>query len=126
MKTHSLAKALKSLAKILEAGPNVELSKLDALHKDSQTTDPKSVALNLKTLVSLSRINKQEWITLIDDYGFDIQFNQRDSARNIMGKLLTYLDSNPEAMDVLKKKSGDNKKKPSALTTALDILLEDI
>jgi len=43
-----------------------------------------------------------------------------------MGKLLNYLDANPEAVDTLKRKAKETSQAPSALSRALDILLEDL
>jgi len=64
----------------------------------------KQVAINLRTLHSLSKINKQDWLKLINEYGFDLNIEPRDSSRNIIGKLLSYLDANPQAIDTLKRK----------------------
>jgi hypothetical protein len=126
MKTHSLAKALRSLAALLEIGPNVELTKLQLGNESISNIDEKQVAVNLKTLFSLSKISRKEWIDLVSGFGFPLEIKPRDSARNIIGKLLSYLDSNPEAVEVLKKKSRENRSQPSALVEALDVLLGDI
>jgi hypothetical protein len=123
VKTHSLANALRSLADALEAQPNMEISELGTVFGSRRNLDPREVAVNLRTLHALSKIGKQEWVKLIEEYGFEIEFNARDSSRNILGKLLNYLDSNPEALDALKRKAKDGSDKPSALRQALDILL---
>jgi hypothetical protein len=126
MKTHNLAKALRELANVLESGPNVLLSNLSSLHKQTGGIDSETVAVNLRTLLALSRISKKEWVNLINEYGFKIRLNPRDSARDIIGKLFRHLDSHPEAVDLLKKKSQETGKEPSALIKALDVLLEDV
>ena len=126
MKAHAIAKALRKLASVLEAGPNVNISNLRPLEQKKRAVDPKQVALSLTTLVSLSRISKQEWVDLIKGYQFEINLGPRDSARDIIGKLLRYLDKHPEAIDFLKKKAHEDGKEPSALSRAFDILLEDI
>jgi hypothetical protein len=126
MKTHSLAKALRSLADLLEIGPNVELTNLRLGNDNISKLDEKQVAVNLKTLFSLSKISRKEWINLISGFGFTLDITPRDSSRNIIGKLLSYLDSNPEAVELLKKKSRENRTQPSALVEALDVLLGDI
>lgn len=124
MKTHQLAKALRTLSTILEQGPNINIEKFNALKKNG--LDNREVAVNLKTLHSLSKINKQDWIKLIDDFGFNIDIQQRDSSRNIIGKILNYIDANPSAIDTLKLKAKESPSSPSALNKALDILLKDL
>ena len=126
MKTHSFAKALRLLANVLEASPNMEVSELTTALGVRSEIDTRQVAINLKTLHSLSKIKKREWIKLIQDYGFKIDIKYRDSSRNIIGKLLNYLDANPNAIDTLKKKAKETSEKSSALSRALDILLEDL
>ncbi|MBW1795348.1 MAG: hypothetical protein JRJ38_13120 [Deltaproteobacteria bacterium] len=126
MKTHSLAKALRKLSGILESYPNTELSNFGRLFEKELLLDKRQVAVSLKNLFSLSKISRKEWINLIDDYGFIIDIKPRDSARNIIGKLFNYLETHPEAIDILKRKSRESDGKPSALVQALDILLEDI
>ena len=126
MKTHALARVLKTLAVIFESGPNVEISDLGSTITDRSRLDARQVALNLNTLHSLSKINKREWTRLINEYGFRIDIQARDSSRNIIGKLLSYLDANPEAIDTLKRKAKESPDGPSALNKALDILLKDL
>ena len=124
MKTHSVAKALRLLADILEGRPDSDISELGKLFGQSSELDTRQVAVNLKTLHSLSKIGRKEWLKLIADYGFQIDVKPRDSSRNIMGKILNYLDANPEAVDTLKRKAKETFEKPSALSRALDILLQ--
>lgn len=126
MKTHSLAKTLRTLADILESYPNAELSDMSSPFWISGALNKKQVAVNLKTLHSLSKIKKKEWVELIRDYGFNIEIKLRDSSRNIIGKLLNYIDANPNAINTLKRKAQETREEPSALTQALDTLLEDL
>jgi len=126
MKTHPLAKALRLLADILESHPNTEMSNLGKVIGLTNGLDKRRVAVNLKTLHSLSKIRKKEWMKLTEDYGFNIDIKPRDSSRNILGKLLNYLDANPNAIDTLKRKAQESSEGPSALNQALDILLEDL
>lgn len=126
MKTHSLVKALRLLADALEAYPNTEVSELGNVWGVRSESYTRQVAINLKTLHALSKIKKGDWVKLIRDYGFEIDIKARDSSRNIMGKLLNYLDANPEAVDTLKRKAKETPERPSALSRALDILLEDL
>ncbi|RJQ67305.1 MAG: hypothetical protein C4519_24220 [Desulfobacteraceae bacterium] len=126
MKTHAFAKALRQLAHVLESGPNVDIANLQFQDQTQKTIDPKEVALSLTTLISLSRISKQEWVDLINNYKFSINLGPRDSARDIIGKLLRYLDKHPEAIDMLKKKAHEGNKEPTALSRALDVLLDGV
>ena len=126
MKIHYLAKSLKEFADILYQLPDKEISELSNYFKLPNELDTRQVALNLKTLHALSKIKKQEWIKVINDYNFDIVIEARDSARNIIGKILNYLDANPSAIDTLKRKAKETKGKQSALSQALDILLTDL
>ena len=124
MKTHSLARALRQLADALEAGPNIEMSKKLRLGQ-LELPDSDSVAVNLETLMALSRISKTEWLKLIRDYGFEIDVRPRDASRDILGRLLAYLDSHPEAIATLRRRAHSEERGPSALTQALDVLLKD-
>lgn len=126
MKTHSIAKALRSLADLLESNPNIELGNVRFENENFHEFNKKQVAVNLKTLFSLSKISRKEWIDIISTFGFPLEINNRDSSRNIIGKLLSYLDSHPEAVEVLKKHSRNNRPQQSALAEALDMLLGDI
>ncbi len=128
MKSHELAVALNQLAKLLKSGPNIEIGKLNMFGDLTSTSRPEKgqIAVGLSTLLALSKFNKQEWINVINEYGFDISLNPRDSARDVLGKLLRYLEKNPNARrkirDEAKKKQADSS---PALEKALSILLCD-
>lgn len=126
MKTHSLAKALRILADVLEASDNTDVSNLSTIVDVRKEQHSKQVAINLKTLHSLSKISKKEWVQLIQDFNFEIEVKPRDSSRDIIGKVLKYLDNNPGALGLLKNKSKNTLGEPSPLRQALDILLEDV
>ncbi len=126
MKTHNLAKILRKFADALESGPNISLSDLSSLLQPPSDIDSATMAVNIRTLLALSRINKKEWVNLIHEYDYDIKLSPRDSARDVIGKLFRFLESHPEAIDLLRKKSQEKGKKPSALSKALDVLLEDV
>lgn len=125
MKSHSLANALRTLADILEQGPNTEISNIQMLNKNENLSS-EQIAVNLSTLAALSKIKKFQWVEFINNYNFDIPINTRDSSRNIIGKLLTYLDKHPEAVNLIKRRSFSTKSGSSALSKAFDILLDDI
>src|SRR5208283_4315788 len=101
MKSHELAQALTTLARLLKSGPNVELSQLKVREVfDSHSN--RDLALNLSTLVSLSSVDKQKWMELIRENGFPIEIRPRDGSRDILGKLCAYLESNLQAQEQLK------------------------
>ena len=127
MKTHELAKALRQLAKILETSPNIEFNESTNLSiGESSAMGTSSIAVNIHTLHTLSKIEKRQWIAFVEEFKFPINIDNRDSSRNIMGKILSFLDANPSAVNLIKNKSKASKSAPpSALTQALDILLRD-
>jgi len=126
MKTHSLAKALRTFADILEAAPNTDISKFDLSSKKVKHVKTAEVTVNLRTLFSLSKISKKGWTELINDCDFPIDVDTKDSSRNIIGKLLNHLDANPEAVAMLKNRLDKSDEKPSSLLQALDVLLEGV
>lgn len=127
MKTHELAKALKVLAKMLENSPNVNFTEnTDLLGIQSKKLSSDVLAVNLHTLTALSKIDKQQWISFINEFGFPINYNERDSTRNILGKIMNYLEENPNAVNMIKNKTKKSMStNQSALTEALNILLKD-
>lgn len=126
MKTHDGAKFLIQLANILKSSPNVEIESFILKGKsksDEMSTD--EIALNIHTLSALSRIKKNRWVEFIKECGWDVAIEHRDSSRNLIGRILTYLESNPDAMEQLKNKTKDNKGKASIeLLDALASLLD--
>ena len=126
MKTHDLAKALRSLASLLEKAPNVLLE--DALVTTLAATKLNSsqMAVSLSTLVELSRVDKQQWLAFINDLGFPIEVRPRDASRDILGKLLSYLETNEAARERLKTKAASRGSEASPeLMKALSSLLKD-
>lgn len=125
MKSHELAQALSVLSKLLKSGPNVELSQLK-VRELFDSHNPKDLALNLSTLVSLSSVDKQKWMELIRENGFPIEVRPRDASRDIFGKLCAYLEANPQAQDRLKANVNKTSGKSSPeLMRALATLLKD-
>jgi hypothetical protein len=83
------------------------------------------MALSLSTLVELSRVDKRQWLALIDELGFPIEIRPRDASRDIIGKLLTYLESNESARERLKTKAASKGAQASPeLMKALNSLLK--
>jgi hypothetical protein len=104
VKTHELAKFMRQLAAALEAGPNLDLKQFRVADAKSIFQSSSGVAVNLSTLAELSRIDRAEWVALINDYGFDIPIRPRDASRDILGKLLSYLEENEDARNRLKSR----------------------
>lgn len=125
MKSHELAQALITLARLIKSGPNVELAQLK-VREVFESHSNRDLALNLSTLVSLSSVDKQRWMELIRENGFPIEIRPRDASRDIFGKLCAYLEKNPQAQERLKanvtKTSG---KSSPELMRALATLLKD-
>jgi hypothetical protein len=133
MKAHDLANALKTLAHVLKKGPNVEVNEWFEIKKPirkginifSEHKKNDDLPLALSALSSLSRIDKQEWITLIGELGFEIDVRPRDASRDVVGKLLRLLESDPVAREKLGKRvknRGPSSASPE-LTRALTSLL---
>lgn len=129
MKAHEVSEALKALAKLLKSGPNVDIRDLPAFDLISRFDRPvqkinEDLPLALSALVSLSRIDKQEWIALINDLGLKIELRPRDASRDIVGKVLRLLESEPAARELLARKvrNRDSHSSPE-LARALSSLL---
>ncbi len=128
MKTHELAGALTRLAKLLLALPNSELSDFERDVKSlAGSANLEGIAVNLSTLATLSRIDKRQWMELVRTYALPIEIRPRDASRDILGKLLSYLEENAEAREKLKRRMVEPKgvEASPALMKALGILLRD-
>lgn len=105
MYTHELAEALRKLASLLKSGPNVQLGDLSDListmardrPSPPRSARPGDLPIALSALLSLSRVDKNEWLSLIQDLNLDIDIRPRDASRDIMGKVLKTLEVNPDA-----------------------------
>ena len=127
MKTHDIAKHLNNLARTQRKGPNVELSDLDRLLSSTGLMKPSGdIALGLSTLVELSRIDKSQWLSLIEELGFDIVLRPRDASRDVLDKLLRYLVENDVARERLKATVKKRSKEGAPhLMKALSTLLQN-
>ena len=124
MKTHDLANALDFLAKSLRQGPNEDLDTLSFERLRRPKPDLASVPVALSTLVALSRVDKQQWQAIIREYRFPIDIRPRDASRDILGKLLNYLEQNPEARKRLGTKPPARSDISPELMSALQHLLK--
>lgn len=123
MKTRALARSLRLLADWLEQFPDQNLEGLVLDRADTRQKSA-SLALNLATLAALSRIDKAEWINFINQHGFPIEMRPRDATRDILGKLLKFLEEEPSAIEYLQDRAHTDSVAPPALSQALRALLE--
>lgn len=130
MKSHTLAKALQSLARVLLAMPDAEVDDLPNLLSKSQkqpsSQSDDQIAVNLNTLVNLSKIDKARWKDFIDRNSLPIEVKTTYSVRDLLGKILNYLEKNPQEMERIRqnvrRKSGSS---TSELDRAFEIFLSD-
>lgn len=111
MKTHDFAEALKLFANILKKSPNMDLSELGIFDtsftkiSNKNSTQKNDLPIALNALISIKDFSKQDWINFIEEFQMEIEISARDSSRNILGKVLHYLENNPELRQKIKKKS---------------------
>jgi hypothetical protein len=128
MDTHELSKALTVLAKALRASPNVEIDNICEIvgGRSGKRLGTKEIRVGLSHLVALSRVDKKKWMELIKEYNFPVDVRPRDSSRDILGKLLKYLENTPEARERIKMSTYQAGIKASPqLMKALDSLLRE-
>jgi hypothetical protein len=106
MKTHELARALRVLADLLEAEPAFPIEQLTFARKGGKALNTGEMAVSLSTLVELSRVDKQQWISFIHELGFPLEIRPRDASRDILGKLLSYLEVDASARERLKSRAS--------------------
>ncbi|WP_323789954.1 hypothetical protein [Thalassovita sp.] len=124
MKTHSLAKELIALGEALLNGPNIDTKKMslgDLPH--SPGADEAEMAFGITTLAQLSKFSRNEWVQFAEDHQIPVSFNQRDSGRNIMGKIMSYLAHDDTEIqrvrDSVQKGRGSSNRLNQALNTLL-------
>lgn len=125
MKAHKVAEILNQLARILKESPNeeIELLRIGATKKRELSKD--EIALNVSTLLSLSKISKNTWKVFINDNSWPIEVKDRDSSRNLIGKILKYLETHPDALKDLQRKTSKRSGRASTeLLNALSSLLD--
>jgi hypothetical protein len=130
MKAHELSKALMALSKILKAGPDLDVEDWSLLSKPvpmAKTSSLKEsdIPTALYTLVKLNDVSKAQWLSLMSEYNIDIEIRPRDANRDIVGKMLNYLASNPMAREnLLKTGTKKNVSESAELANALNLLLK--
>lgn len=126
MKTYELANALNALAKMLKSMPNQELDSLVLPQQEKSNKELKrnEAVVGIHTLANLSKIDKKQWLNLIEEHGFDIPVRDRDASRDIIGKLLRYIDKNENAKQAIQKSAEQSDTGSSKeLNRALSILM---
>lgn len=127
MKTHSLAKELIALGEALLQGPNIDSKKLGMIDLSSTTKDSDSeaeMAFGITTLAQLSKYTRVEWVQFARDHSLPVNFNERDSARNIMGKIMSYLANDEHEMQRVRQSVSQAKPSSNRLNQALNTLLK--
>lgn len=126
MKTHEFAYALEQMAKALRSQPNMDIRNLiKIVSVDQSQLVSDRIAPNLTTLATLSQFSKGQWKEIIDVYELPVVIRPRDAARDVLGKILRYLNDNPSARKDLLRGSLPNKGAVSKeLMRTLDFLLE--
>ncbi|MDF3363193.1 hypothetical protein HLM50_19335 [Sulfitobacter sp. Ks41] len=125
MKTHDMAKALSELAKMLRSLPNTELSDVPDLIQGKSTEKTAEIAVSLSSLASLAAYGKAEWVSVIQEFDLPIEVRPRDAARDVLGKLLTYLEGNKSARIKLSEAAQSRSKSSNEVSSALKFLLRD-
>jgi len=124
VKTHELAKALEIMARVLKGTPDVPLQEL-SLVSPRRRPESAEIPLALSTLVGLAEIDKAQWLEFIRANGFSIDVRPRDASRDVVGKLLRYLEQSPEARRKITTVAERSKLQTSPeLQKALDFLLK--
>lgn len=122
MKTHDIAKALSVLSKLLRSLPNQEL---DRLHEAVAPHQGNSLGVSLSVLASLSKYSKSDWESVVKDFDIPVDIRPRDAARDVMGKILTYLADNDAERARVAERSRVQAGGSSELSSALRFLLSN-
>lgn len=122
MKIRALARSLRLLADWLDTLPDQNLDELKIAPRQDHPRG-EALALNVATLAGLSRVERSAWIAFISEHKFPIEIRARDASRDILGKLLRFLESRPDAVEYLQRKGGSGEVGSSDLSRALKALL---
>lgn len=135
MKAHEFARHLAQLARLLKRGPDFELesahpgaidpSGITRQAKRSRVLPKDDIPIALNALLALSSIDKKDWVELIKDVGLPIEVRSSQSTRDVLGKVLTLLESDPIARDMLTRRVRSKASRGSPeLLRALSSLLK--
>jgi hypothetical protein len=128
MKTHDVARALNTLARALREGENLGLESI-SIGKSDDGRSQRSLGSNapaaLALLVRLSGYSKNEWRALIKELDLGVEIKTTDSVRDILGRLLKYLNDNKDVHSrLLEKARRPHSDVSPELMKALSILME--
>ena len=106
MKTHDLAKSLELLAEQLKNERDVDVGNVKSAFqvRNSDYTSDAFIAVNLRTLVQLSKIDKSRWKEFINEHNLPIEVKTTYSVRDLLGKILNYLEKNPQEFDNMRQR----------------------
>lgn len=90
--SHTSSEDLIELIELLKHAPNIELADARIMKKTDE------IAVSIKALVSLSKYDKNQWVSIVREFGLPIELNPRASTRDVVGKVLSYLDTHPEVL----------------------------
>lgn len=125
MNTYDAAKVLTSLATALRSAPNQSFDELAEGGNRKVDTRSVDVPRALSMLVALSHFDKVQWMQVADELKLPVDIRPRDASRDIMWKILKYLEANPEARNRLANSSTKQRSQTSPeLAQALELLLK--
>ena len=125
MKTHEFAKALTQFAKLLRSFPNQELEDFGYNLREMPSRATNNVGISLSALASLSKYSKSDWEKIASEFELPVEIRPRDAARDVMGKILTYLAENDAERERVAMRSQEKSDRPSELSNALQFLLSN-
>jgi len=118
-----MARSLRQLADWLDTLPDQSLEGIHLSHQHLEGSRA-ALALNVSTLASLSRIDRGTWINFIQEHRFPIEVRSRDASRDILGKLLKFLEKEPGAVAYLQRRARSGIVASPELARALEALLK--
>lgn len=125
MNTYEAAKVLSSLATALRSAPNQTLEELAEGGSRKVDTGSVDVPRALSMLVALSHFDKMQWMQVAEELRLPVDIRSRDASRDIMWKILRYLEANPEARHRLTSSVTKQRTQTSPeLAQALEFLLK--
>lgn len=125
MNTYEAAKVLSSLATALRSAPNQTFEELAEGGNRKVDTGSVDVPRALSMLVALSHFDKMQWMQVAEELRLPVDIRSRDASRDIMWKILRYLEANPEARHRLTSSATKQRTQTSPeLAQALEFLLK--
>lgn len=99
MKTHEVAATLQALAKALKRAPDIDLEDIgrSLVATARHRPDTSDIPFALSALVALSKFDKAQWRTIIEEFKLPIEVRHTESTRDVVGKILRVLERDAEA-----------------------------